>query len=113
MLKLPKEKEPRPVPAIQSYFIEPIWEQFLALLPEREVDHPVGYHRPRVPDRIVLEKLVEMLGFGCAYWRFADEECSETSLRRRRDLSGLEPDNRHLEKPLTLIRKLLNMHTLR
>jgi hypothetical protein len=29
------------VPAIQSYFIEPIFEQFCALLPEREVNHPL------------------------------------------------------------------------
>jgi transposase len=73
------------VPAIQSYFTEPIWEQFSALLPEREVDHPLGCHRPRIPDRIVFEKLVQVLVFGCAYWRIADEECSDTTLRRRRD----------------------------
>jgi transposase len=29
--------------------------------------------------------LVEVLVFGCAYWRIADEECSATTLRRRRD----------------------------
>ncbi len=64
------------MPAIQSYFIEPIWEQFRALLPEREVDHPLGCHRPRVPDRVVFEKLLQVLVFGCAYWRIADEGCS-------------------------------------
>ena len=85
MLKLPKAKERLPVPAIQSYFIEPIWEQFRALLPEREVNHPLGCHRPRIPDRIVFEKLLQVLVFGCAYWRIADEECSDTTLRRRRD----------------------------
>lgn len=73
------------MPAIQSYFIEPIWEQFRALLPEREVSHPLGCHRSRIPDRIVFEKLVQVLVFGCAYWRIADEECSDTTLRRRRD----------------------------
>jgi transposase len=73
------------VPAIQSYFIEPIWEQFCALLPEREVNHPLGCHRSRIPDRIVFEKLVQVLVFGCAYWRIADESCSDTTLRRRRD----------------------------
>ena len=73
------------MPAIRSYFIEPIWEQFFALLPEREVNHPLGCHRSRVPDRIVFEKLVEVLVFGCAYWRIADESCSDTTLRRRRD----------------------------
>ncbi len=73
------------MPAIQSYFIEPIWEQFRALLPAREVNHPLGCHRPRIPDRIVFEKSVQVLVFGCAYWRIADEECSDTTLRRRRD----------------------------
>jgi transposase len=74
------------VPAIQSYFIEPIlWEQFRALLPEREVSHPLGCHRSRIPDQVVFEKLVQVLVFGCAYWRIADESCSDTTLRRRRD----------------------------
>ena len=73
------------MPAIQPYIIEPIWEQFRALLPERKVDHPLGCHRPRIPDYVVFEKLVEVLIFGCAYWRIADGSCSATTLRRRRD----------------------------
>jgi transposase len=73
------------VPAIQPYIIEPIWEQFSALLPERKTNHPLGCHRRRIPDRVVFEKLLEVLVFGCAYWRIADEECSATTLRRRRD----------------------------
>jgi hypothetical protein len=28
---------------------------------------------------------VQVLVVGCAYWRIADEECSATTLRRRRD----------------------------
>jgi transposase len=73
------------VPALPTYLIEPIWEQFSALLPEREANHPLGCHKPRVPDRVVFEKLVQVLVFGCAYWRIADESCSDTTLRRRRD----------------------------
>ena len=73
------------MPALPPYLIEPIWQQFLALLPEREVHHPLGCHRPRIPDRIVFEKLVEVLVFGCAYRRIADESCSATTLRERRD----------------------------
>jgi transposase len=73
------------MPAIQPYIIEPIWEQFAALLPERKTNHPLGCHRARIPDRVVFEKLVQVLVFGCAYWRIADEECSATTLRRRRD----------------------------
>ena len=73
------------MPALPPYIIEPIWEQFRALLPEREVDHPLGCHRSRVPDRVVFEKLVQVLVFGCAYRRIADGSCSATTLRDRRD----------------------------
>lgn len=73
------------MPAISAYITEPIWEQFVALLPERKVDYPLGCHRPRIPDYVVFEKLVQVLAFGCAYWRIADESCSATTLRRRRD----------------------------
>lgn len=73
------------MPAIPPYIIEPIFEQFRALLPEREVDHPLGCHRPRIPDRVVFEKLVQVLVFGCAYRRIADASCSATTLRERRD----------------------------
>jgi transposase len=73
------------VPAIQPYIIDPIWEQFSALLPERKTDHPLGCHRRRIPERVVFEKLVQVLVFGCAYWRIAEEGCSATTLRRRRD----------------------------
>jgi hypothetical protein len=35
---------------------------------------------------VVFEKLVQVLVFGCAYHRrIADEECSATTLRERRD----------------------------
>ena len=73
------------MPAVPPYIIEPIWQQFFALLPSRQTKHPLGCHRPRIPDRVVFEKLVQVLVFGCAYWRIADEECSATTLRRRRD----------------------------
>jgi transposase len=74
-----------PVPAIPPYIIEPIWEQFSALLPEREVHHPLGCHRSRIPERVVFNKLVQVLVFGCAYRRIADDSCSATTLRERRD----------------------------
>jgi transposase len=73
------------MPAVPPYIIEPIWQQFFALLPPRQTKHPLGCHRPRIPDRVVFEKLVQVLVFGCAYRRIADQECSATTLRRRRD----------------------------
>ncbi len=57
------------MPALEPYLIEPIWQQFSALLPEHETDHPLGCHRSRVPERVVFEKLVQVLVFGCAYSR--------------------------------------------
>jgi hypothetical protein len=87
------------VPAIRSYFTEPIWEQFSALLPDREVDHPLGCHRPRIPDRIVFEKLVEVSVFGCAYWRIADDGCTETLEAVAQALGGLpERASVHLDR---------------
>ncbi len=73
------------MPALPSSVIEPIWDQFAALLPDRQMTHPLGCHRPRVPDRIAFDKLVQVLVFGCAYHRIADAACSATTLRRRRD----------------------------
>jgi transposase len=74
-----------PVPALPPYLIEPIFEQFRALLPERKTNHPLGCHRSRIAERVVFEKLVQVLVFGCAYQRIADASCSESTLRRRRD----------------------------
>ena len=73
------------MPALQPYIIEPIFEHFEALLPEQKTNHPLGCHKLRIPDRGLFGKLVEVLVFGCAYWRIADESCSESTLRRRRN----------------------------
>ena len=73
------------MPALPPYIIEPIWQQLSALLPRTQAHRPLGCHRPGIPERVVFEKLVQILVFGCAYWRIADESCSATTLRRRRD----------------------------
>lgn len=73
------------MPALPSFIIEPLWDQFAALLPERDVVHPLGCHRPRISDRIVFDKLVQVLVLGVAYERIADTSCSATTIRDRRD----------------------------
>ena len=83
VLNLPDENERHAVAEIRSYCIEPVWEQSPPLLPEKAANNPPGCHRSRIPDWIVFEKLLQV--FGCAYWRIADEECLDTTLRRRRD----------------------------
>jgi hypothetical protein len=51
----------------------------------RQDTHPLGCHRRRIPDRIIFDKLIQVLVFGCGYRRIADQGCSATTLRRRRD----------------------------
>jgi transposase len=73
------------MPAVPSCILDPLREQFLALLPARVDEHPLGCHRPRIDDAVVFDKLVEALVFGAGYERIADGDCSATTMRRRRD----------------------------
>ena len=76
------------MPALPSWLAQPLWDQFAALLPARETyvsTHPWGCHRRRIPDRIVFDKLLQVLRFGCSYQGIADNTCSATTLRDRRD----------------------------
>lgn len=73
------------MPAVPSCILDPLREQFLALLPPHVDDHPLGCHRPRIADRIVFDKLVEALVTGCGYERIGDASCSATTMRRRRN----------------------------
>jgi transposase len=78
----------RPRARLASWLIEPLWDQFAALLPPREPfmpTHPWGCHRRRIPARIVFDKLVQVLRFGCSYQGIADTTCSATTIRDRRD----------------------------
>jgi len=73
------------VPALPSCILDPLREELLALLPAHVDEHPLGCHRPRIPDAVVVDKFVEVLVFGAGYERIADATCSATTLRRRRD----------------------------
>ncbi|MFE2940911.1 IS5 family transposase [Streptomyces sp. NPDC059255] len=76
------------MPALPSWLTEPLWDQFATLLPVRPVydpAHPLGCHRRRVSDRIVFDKLLQVLRFGCSYQAIADSTCSATTIRGRRD----------------------------
>jgi len=76
------------IPALPSWLIAPLWDQFRALLPDRGAyhpDRPLGCHRRRVADRIIFDKLVQVLVFGCGYRKIADQACSATTIRDRRD----------------------------
>jgi hypothetical protein len=49
------------VPALPSSNLEPLWVQLAAPLPTRQVHHPLGCHRPRIADRVVFDKLIQVL----------------------------------------------------
>ncbi len=76
------------MPAIPSWLLEPLWDQFAALLPNRPVydpSHPLGCHKPRIADRVIFEKLIQVLRFGCSYVSIADCTCGATTIRERRN----------------------------
>lgn len=73
------------MPALPSSVINPLWDQFAALLPEHVDVHPLGCHNPRIGDHIVFDKLIQVLVLGAAYGKIADTVCSAISIRRRRD----------------------------
>lgn len=76
------------MPAIPSWLLEPLWDQFAALLPGRPVyhpAHPLGCHKPRIADRIIFEKPIQVLRSGCSYASIADCTCGATTIRERRD----------------------------
>ncbi|MCT9113204.1 IS5 family transposase [Streptomyces mirabilis] len=71
------------MPVLPSCLLEPLWDQFAALLPEHVDTHPLGCHNPRIPDRIVFERVIAALVHGSGYERIADRQCSDRTIRRR------------------------------
>ncbi|MFF4764383.1 IS5 family transposase [Streptomyces sp. NPDC001292] len=74
------------MPVLPSCLLEPLWDQFAALLPARDdyaPTHPLGCHRRRVPDRLVFEHIVQALVHGTGYERIASPGCSDRTIRRR------------------------------
>ncbi|WP_329449571.1 IS5 family transposase [Streptomyces sp. NBC_01724] len=74
------------MPALPSCLLEPAWDQFRALLPDRaefDSDHPLGCHRRRIPDRVVFDHVVQALVHGSGYERISSPGCSDRTIRRR------------------------------
>ncbi|PTT64797.1 hypothetical protein DBR22_13515 [Arthrobacter sp. HMWF013] len=66
--------------------MNPLWAQFEALIPPVIDTHPLGCHRPRVSDRVVFDKLVQVLVLGVMYEKIADtssqnERCVRTGAK--------------------------------
>jgi transposase len=73
--------------ALDRRVVEVVWEAVEGLVPQRPLDaHPLGCHRPRIPDRDCFEALLFRLVTGCS-WDVAGRlgKGGETTLRARRD----------------------------
>ena len=74
--------------ALDREVLNVVWAAVEPLLPIRAESHPLGCHRPRVPDRVCFEGIVIRLVTGCSW---VDAEAllghvvSDTTLRARRD----------------------------
>lgn len=73
------------MPALPSFLMEPLWSKFEALIPPIEDHHPLGCHRPRITDRVVFDKFIQVLVLGASNEKISDTGCSATTIRRRRD----------------------------
>lgn len=74
------------MPVLPVCLVDPLWEQFAALLPTRPVvapSHPLGCHRRRIPERVVFDHVLAALVHGSGYERIATPGCSDRTIRRR------------------------------
>lgn len=74
------------MPAVQLFITDLLWSQFAALIPPVVDEYPLGCHRPRIVNRVVLDKLIQALVLGTSYAKISDTMCSVTTIRRRRDV---------------------------
>ena len=74
--------------ALDPEVMDAMWAAAEPLLPVGGGDHPLGCHRPRIPDRVCFEGIVVRLVTGCS-WVTAEKlvgnRVSDTTLRARRD----------------------------
>ena len=76
------------MPVVPSWLMTPLRDSSPRCCPSGRglIRHtPLGCHRPRVADRLVFEKLLQVLRFGCSYKSIADSSCSATTIRNRRN----------------------------
>ena len=99
--------------ALNPEVINVVWTAVEALLPEREDNHPLRCHNPRIADRVCFRGILVRLVTGCS-WTTAEYllggAVSDTTLRARRDewvaagvfdAQSTQRRTRNREKPLT------------
>ena len=74
------------MPVLPVCLLEPIWAQFVVLLPDHPAvapAHPLGCHRKWIPDRVVFDQDVAALVHGSGDERIATPDYSDRTIRRR------------------------------
>jgi transposase len=74
--------------ALEPEVADVIWQAVEALLPAQVESHPLGCHRPRVPDRLCFRGFLIRLVTGASWVdieAILDHQVSDTTLRARRD----------------------------
>jgi transposase len=74
--------------ALEPEVVDAVWAAIEPLIPPAPKSHPLGCHRPRVPDRLCFWGILVRLVTGCS-WVSVEAllgyEVSDTTLRARRD----------------------------
>ncbi|MGC8487084.1 MAG: IS5 family transposase [Clostridia bacterium] len=74
--------------ALDPEVVAPVWAAVQALIPVPVDHHPLGCHRPRIPDRDCFQVMLVRLVTGCSWEdaeRLCDRKVSDTTVRTRRD----------------------------
>ena len=74
--------------AVEPEVVEVVWTTLESLLPPHVETHPLGCHRPRVPDRVCFRGILIRLVTGSSWVdieAILDHQVSDTTLRARRD----------------------------
>jgi len=74
--------------ALEPEVVDVIWRTVEPLLPDRNDSHPLGCHRPRVPDRVCFWGILIRLTTGSSWVdveALVEHRVSDTTLRARRD----------------------------
>jgi transposase len=74
--------------ALEPEVVDVLWQAVEPLLPPPDRAHPLGCHRPRVPDRLCFRGILIRLVTGSSWVdieAILDHQVSDTTLRARRD----------------------------
>ena len=74
--------------ALEARVVDAVWAAVKPLLPAPDRSHPLGCHRPRVPDRLCFWGILIRLVTGSSWVdieAILDHQVSDTTLRARRD----------------------------